>query len=62
MSAELDLASKQIDPNLNGDDDDLEEDIEPKLSYERLRNDLDRVLKGDAASCIAVHAKVYIIL
>ncbi|KFM71721.1 Vacuolar protein sorting-associated protein 41-like protein, partial [Stegodyphus mimosarum] len=37
--------------------DDTEEEIEPKLCYERLTNDVPNILKKDAASCIAVHTK-----
>ncbi|GIY22133.1 vacuolar protein sorting-associated protein 41 homolog, partial [Caerostris darwini] len=39
------------------DSDDTEEEIEPKLCYERLANDVPNILKKDAASCIAVHTK-----
>ncbi|KAF8771255.1 Vacuolar protein sorting-associated protein like [Argiope bruennichi] len=39
------------------DSDDTEEEIEPKLCYERLSNDVPNILKKDAASCIAVHTK-----
>ncbi|GIZ02898.1 vacuolar protein sorting-associated protein 41 homolog, partial [Caerostris extrusa] len=41
------------------DSDDTEEEIEPKLCYERLANDVPNILKKDAASCIAVHTKVF---
>jgi len=34
-----------------------EEDIEPKLKYERLANDIGHILKTDAARCISVHPK-----
>lgn len=37
--------------------DDTEEEVEPKLCYERLTNDVPNILKKDAASCIAVHTK-----
>ena len=40
------------------DEDDDEEEVEPKLKYERLSNDIANILKKDAASCIAVHPKV----
>ena len=44
------------------DDDDKDsstsEEIEPKLKYVRLTNDLQNILTKDAASCIAVHPKV----
>lgn len=44
------------------DDDDDEEEVEPKLKYERLSNDITVILKKDAASCIAVHPKVSMII
>lgn len=40
------------------DDEEEDEEIEPKLKYERLSNDIAHILKNDAASCIAVHPKV----
>lgn len=40
------------------DEDEEEEEVEPKLKYERLSNDIASILKKDAASCIAVHPKV----
>ena len=33
-------------------------EVEPKLKYERIANDLTSILSKDAASCIAVHTKV----
>ncbi|XP_025830960.1 vacuolar protein sorting-associated protein 41 homolog [Agrilus planipennis] len=41
----------------NSDTESLEEEIEPKLKYCRLSNDLQSILPQDAASCIAVHPK-----
>lgn len=42
----------------NHDDSDSEVDeVEPRLKYVRMRNDLDHILQNDAASCIAVHPK-----
>lgn len=35
-----------------------EEEVEPKLKYVRMSNDLKRILNKDAVSCIAVHSKV----
>lgn len=35
-----------------------EEEVEPKLKYVRISNDLKRILTKDAVSCIAVHSKV----
>lgn len=46
------------DPSSLGDDEEDEEDVEPKLKYERLANDIGRILKTDAARCISVHPKV----
>ncbi len=43
---------------LADDADDDEEEVEPKLKYERLSNDIAHILKKDASSCIAVHPKV----
>ncbi|KAK0051675.1 vacuolar protein sorting-associated protein 41 [Biomphalaria pfeifferi] len=37
--------------------EDTDEDVEPKLKYERLANDVTSILSKDAASCIAVHSK-----
>ena len=34
------------------------EEVEPKLKYVRLTNDLQSILTKDAANCIAVHPKV----
>ena len=39
-----------------------EEDIEPKLKYERLANDIGHILKTDAARCISVHPKVNLLI
>lgn len=39
-------------------DDSGTDEIEPRLKYVRLRNDLERILQNDAASCFAVHPKV----
>lgn len=35
-----------------------EEEVEPKLKYVRISNDLKKILSKDAVSCIAVHSKV----
>lgn len=43
---------------LADDADDDEEEVEPKLKYERLSNDIAHILIKDASSCIAVHPKV----
>jgi len=37
------------------------DEIEPRLKYDKIRNDLERILQNDAASCIAVHPKVRLI-
>ncbi|KAL8579065.1 hypothetical protein ACOMHN_036004 [Nucella lapillus] len=39
------------------DESEIEEEVEPKLKYERISNDLTSILSKDAASCIAVHTK-----
>jgi len=46
----------------NQEDSDSSEidEIEPRLKYVRIRNDLEHILQNDAASCIAVHPKVKI--
>ncbi|XP_041366904.1 vacuolar protein sorting-associated protein 41 homolog [Gigantopelta aegis] len=41
----------------DSDDDDDEEDVEPKLKYDRIKNDLIGIFNKDAASCLAVHPK-----
>nr|XP_033335981.1 vacuolar protein sorting-associated protein 41 homolog [Megalopta genalis] len=42
----------------NQDDSDREiDEVEPRLKYVRMRNDLDNILQNDSASCIAVHPK-----
>ncbi|KAI4491843.1 PREDICTED: vacuolar protein sorting-associated protein 41 homolog [Polistes canadensis] len=42
----------------NQDDSDSEiDEVEPRLKYVRMRNDLQHILQNDAASCIAVHPK-----
>lgn len=38
------------------------EEIEPKLKYQRMSNDLKNILTKDAVSCITVHPKVSIII
>lgn len=41
--------------------DSTEEEVEPKLKYVRISNDLQKILSKDAVSCIAVHAKVRLV-
>ena len=38
-------------------DSDESDELEPKLKYERIGNDLTNILSRDAASCLAVHPK-----
>lgn len=38
-----------------------EEEVEPKLKYVRIANDLKKILSKDAVSCIAVHSRVFIL-
>ncbi|KAK6166083.1 hypothetical protein SNE40_022857 [Patella caerulea] len=53
------------EPDDDDDDDDEDDDdnsddsheIEPKLKYERISNDVNNILSKDAASCLAVHPK-----
>lgn len=40
-----------------GDTDSIDEEVEPKLKYVRMTNDIQNILLKDAASCIAVHSK-----
>ena len=37
---------------------DLLQEVEPRLKYERVGNDVTTILSKDAASCLAVHPKV----
>lgn len=39
-----------------------EDEIEPKLKYVRLNNDLKKLLNNTSATCIAVHTKVGIVM
>ncbi|EEC05120.1 vacuolar protein-sorting protein, putative [Ixodes scapularis] len=48
----------ESDANLNDEElSEDEEEMEPKLRYERILNDMPEILRTDAASCIAVHPK-----
>ncbi|XP_046834761.1 vacuolar protein sorting-associated protein 41 homolog isoform X2 [Vespa crabro] len=47
----------KTDQNNQDDSDSEVDEIEPKLKYVRMRNDLEHILQNDAASCIAVHPK-----
>jgi len=53
----VDQASEMSNRQSSEGSDD-EEEVEPKLKYERLSNDIAIILKKDAASCISVHNKV----
>jgi hypothetical protein len=62
---ELGPSSSSIGDGLQEDDDYEEEeddfeDVEPRLKYERLGNDLTNIFKKDSASCIAVNSRVRI--
>lgn len=48
----------QEDQNNQDDSDSEVDEVEPRLKYVRVRNDLEHILQNDAASCIAVHPKV----
>ena len=43
----------------DGETESTEEEVEPKLKYVRISNDLQNILNKDAVSCIAVHSKVF---
>lgn len=40
------------------DEDDDSDEEEPKLKFDRLKNDFSNILDKDAVSCVAVHSKV----
>lgn len=48
----------QTDQNNQDDSDSEVDEVEPKLKFVRMGNDLEHILQNDAASCIAVHPKV----
>ncbi|XP_044728250.1 vacuolar protein sorting-associated protein 41 homolog [Chrysoperla carnea] len=51
-------STTESDNNQQDDSDNFEtEEVEPKLKYVRMANDLQNILLKDAASCIAVHPK-----
>ncbi|XP_053997845.1 vacuolar protein sorting-associated protein 41 homolog [Hylaeus anthracinus] len=50
------VSNKEEQNNQDDSDSELDE-VEPRLKYVRMRNDLERILQNDAASCIAVHPK-----
>lgn len=43
--------------DLENREEDVEDEVEPKLKYRRISNDLAAILKKDAASCMAVNSK-----
>lgn len=51
--------------NVENDEDDLEDDeedeIEPKLTYSRLRGDMPNILKNEFITCMTSHEKVNLI-
>ncbi|XP_043265126.1 vacuolar protein sorting-associated protein 41 homolog isoform X2 [Colletes gigas] len=49
--------SKKEDQSNQDDSDSEVDEVEPRLKFVRMRNDLERILQNDAASCIAVHPK-----
>ncbi|XP_033100786.1 vacuolar protein sorting-associated protein 41 homolog [Anneissia japonica] len=69
LSSEEDEEEEEDDEEESEEDDDedesdgdgestfSEECEEPKLKYERIRNDLEKILEKHAASCMAVHSK-----
>ncbi|XP_029675831.1 vacuolar protein sorting-associated protein 41 homolog isoform X2 [Formica exsecta] len=50
-------SSKEEQNNPEDSDSSEMDEIEPRLKYVRIRNDLEHILQNDAASCIAVHPK-----
>lgn len=44
--------------SFQSDPESSDDDIEPKLKYRRLYNDLKKILSQDAISTVKVHAKV----
>ncbi|XP_019888291.2 vacuolar protein sorting-associated protein 41 homolog isoform X1 [Ooceraea biroi] len=50
-------SSKEEQSNQEDSDSSEIDEIEPRLKYVRIRNDLEHILQNDAASCIAVHPK-----
>ncbi|XP_020282011.1 vacuolar protein sorting-associated protein 41 homolog isoform X2 [Pseudomyrmex gracilis] len=54
----MESVSNKDEQNNQEDSDSSEiDEIEPRLKYVRIRNDLEHILQNDAASCIAVHPK-----
>ncbi|CAG2176710.1 unnamed protein product, partial [Oppiella nova] len=54
------MAEVGVNPSLAADDmsaDDSEEEVEPKLTYERINNDVSVILKKESATCLAVHSR-----
>ncbi|XP_074097880.1 vacuolar protein sorting-associated protein light [Cotesia typhae] len=49
-------SSNKDDQSQDDQDADLDE-VEPRLKYVRMQNDIKNILQNDAASCIAVHPK-----
>ncbi|XP_037029036.1 vacuolar protein sorting-associated protein 41 homolog [Bradysia coprophila] len=46
-----------MENNSDPETESTEEEVEPKLKYVRISNDLQNILSKDAVSCIAVHAR-----
>ncbi|XP_031367642.1 vacuolar protein sorting-associated protein 41 homolog isoform X1 [Apis dorsata] len=53
----MENTSNKEDQNNQDDSDSEVDEVEPRLKYVRVRNDLEHILQNDAASCIAVHPK-----
>lgn len=51
------MGPEKVNKNMS-ESSDSEEDVEPKLKYLRLSNDLKRILNQDAISTVKVHSKV----
>lgn len=56
-TGQVEETEKDEEMSNRDEDEESEEDVEPKLKYDRLGNDLTAILSKDAASCMAVHSK-----
>ncbi|RWS26604.1 vacuolar protein sorting-associated protein 41-like protein [Leptotrombidium deliense] len=54
---DVEAAFETDENNFECSSDECEEEVEPKLTYERMVNDVVNILQHDSATCIAVHSK-----